>query len=150
MNILSADLLTALDPAEIFLRAGLVPDDWQRDVLRSGADRILFNTLDETHAAIGKIGLDTATLDAANPKRFTANDLARATPMSATASRLLRNATIDVIPKSGDPNWFIKTKVRTDYFGVIHFRNNWECNTYGGHYLHCTTPTGSWGWPVHP
>jgi hypothetical protein len=38
------DLLEALraDPAAIFTRAGLKPDDWQADVLRSEAARLLF------------------------------------------------------------------------------------------------------------
>src|SRR5262245_60778715 len=95
-------------------------------------ERMFFSTLDETHEAVGKLGLDPSTLDAANPKQFAGTDVARSTGMSGTASRLLRDATINVVPKSGDPNWFVKNKVQTQYFTIIHFRNNWECTTYGG------------------
>jgi hypothetical protein len=39
-NSLIPDLLAALDPAVLMQRAGLTPDRWQSEVLRSAADRI--------------------------------------------------------------------------------------------------------------
>ena len=43
MSLLVADLLAAADPAEIAMRAGITPDDWQERFLRSSSDRILLN-----------------------------------------------------------------------------------------------------------
>jgi hypothetical protein len=40
---LAAELATALDPVLLSQRAGLDPDPWQRDVLRSDAPRVLLN-----------------------------------------------------------------------------------------------------------
>ena len=40
---LAADLALALDPVRLAERAGLTPDPWQRDVLRSQAGRLLLN-----------------------------------------------------------------------------------------------------------
>lgn len=40
---LAADLARAVDPAALAERIGMTPDEWQRDVLRSSADRILLN-----------------------------------------------------------------------------------------------------------
>src|SRR5206468_8903864 len=90
-------------------------------------ERMFHATLEEVHEAAGRLGLDPAALDVVNPKRFAGNDVARSTGMSATASRLLRDATISVVPKSGNPNWFGWNIVRTQYFTIIRFRNNWEC-----------------------
>jgi hypothetical protein len=39
----AGDLALALDPVLLATRAGLTPDPWQADVLRSGAQRILLN-----------------------------------------------------------------------------------------------------------
>src|SRR6516162_5255499 len=41
MSRLATDLLDALDPARVMVRAGLPPDPWQRDLLRSTASRML-------------------------------------------------------------------------------------------------------------
>jgi len=41
--VLASDLALGLDPVLLARRCGLDPDPWQRDVLRSGADRILLN-----------------------------------------------------------------------------------------------------------
>src|SRR6516165_1472222 len=41
MSRLATDLLDALDPARVMVRAGLSPDPWQRDLLRSTASRML-------------------------------------------------------------------------------------------------------------
>lgn len=41
--MIAADLAAALDPVVLARRAGLEPDDWQRDVLRSTAARTLLN-----------------------------------------------------------------------------------------------------------
>lgn len=41
--MLPADLAAALDPVALSRRAGILPDGWQADVLRSGADRLLLN-----------------------------------------------------------------------------------------------------------
>jgi hypothetical protein len=41
MNRLATDLLDALDPARVMVRAGLPPDPWQRELLRSTASRLL-------------------------------------------------------------------------------------------------------------
>ena len=41
MSRLATDLLDALDPARVMVRAGLPPDPWQRDLLRSTASRTL-------------------------------------------------------------------------------------------------------------
>jgi hypothetical protein len=43
MNALADDLLLALDPARFAGQAGLPPDPWQAEVLRSRASRILLN-----------------------------------------------------------------------------------------------------------
>ena len=40
---LATDLALALDPARLAVRAGIKPDPWQRDVLRSAAPRMLLN-----------------------------------------------------------------------------------------------------------
>jgi len=40
---LGADLAAALDPVALSRRAGIEPDDWQAEVLRSSAPRILLN-----------------------------------------------------------------------------------------------------------
>jgi Terminase large subunit, T4likevirus-type, N-terminal len=40
---IAADLAAALDPCVLAEQAGLVPDPWQVDVLRSGAPRVLMN-----------------------------------------------------------------------------------------------------------
>jgi hypothetical protein len=40
---LATDLATALDPVRLAERAGITPDPWQVDVLRSGAPRLLLN-----------------------------------------------------------------------------------------------------------
>ncbi len=42
MNI-ADDLLLALDPVRLAEAAGIAPDDWQRDVLRSSASKFLLN-----------------------------------------------------------------------------------------------------------
>ena len=41
--VLAADLALALDPARLATRAGIAPDPWQADVLRSVAPRLLLN-----------------------------------------------------------------------------------------------------------
>lgn len=41
--MLAADLATALDPVRLAESAGITPDGWQADVLRSRADRVLLN-----------------------------------------------------------------------------------------------------------
>jgi hypothetical protein len=41
--VIAADLAVGLDPVLLAERAGLDPDPWQRDVLRSTADRMLLN-----------------------------------------------------------------------------------------------------------
>ena len=41
--MLAADLAVALDPVHLAERAGIEPDPWQRDVLRSAAPRMLLN-----------------------------------------------------------------------------------------------------------
>lgn len=43
MTTLATDLLAALDPVAFAERAGIVPDPWQADVLRSDAKRLLLN-----------------------------------------------------------------------------------------------------------
>ena len=43
MTALAADVAAALDPVELGRRVGLVLDPWQRQLLRSSADRILLN-----------------------------------------------------------------------------------------------------------
>lgn len=40
---LAADLARAIDPVHLAAAIGMQPDEWQRDVLRSDADRILLN-----------------------------------------------------------------------------------------------------------
>lgn len=40
---LARDLALALDPARLLERAGIMPDEWQRAVLRSSARRVLLN-----------------------------------------------------------------------------------------------------------
>jgi len=40
---LAADLATALDPVRLAERAGIIPDPWQADVLRSASPRLLLN-----------------------------------------------------------------------------------------------------------
>ncbi len=40
---LATDLATALDPVRLAQRAGITPDPWQADVLRSAASRLLLN-----------------------------------------------------------------------------------------------------------
>src|SRR3712207_2789087 len=42
-QMLAADLARALDPALLAQAAGLDPDPWQRDVLRSAAPRVWLN-----------------------------------------------------------------------------------------------------------
>jgi Terminase large subunit, T4likevirus-type, N-terminal len=39
--VISNDLARALDPARIAIDAGITPDEWQADLLRSDADRVL-------------------------------------------------------------------------------------------------------------
>ena len=41
--MLATDLALALDPARLATRAGVTPDSWQADVLRSAAPRVLLN-----------------------------------------------------------------------------------------------------------
>jgi hypothetical protein len=41
--VIAGDLATALDPVLLAQRCGFDPDPWQRDVLRSGAQRMLLN-----------------------------------------------------------------------------------------------------------
>jgi hypothetical protein len=41
--MIASDLLTALDPVMLARLAGIVPDDWQTDLLRSTAPRMLVN-----------------------------------------------------------------------------------------------------------
>lgn len=43
MSLLANDLALALDPVQLSLRAGIRPDPWQVDVLRSTAPRLLLN-----------------------------------------------------------------------------------------------------------
>lgn len=43
MATLESDLCLAMDPARLMEAAGMAPDPWQRDVLRSGAPRALLN-----------------------------------------------------------------------------------------------------------
>jgi hypothetical protein len=43
MNTMAADVIRSVDPVALAADAGLDPDPWQRDVLRSGSDRILVN-----------------------------------------------------------------------------------------------------------
>ncbi len=40
---ITGDFLTALDPVRLARAAGMEPDPWQRDVLRSGSSRLLLN-----------------------------------------------------------------------------------------------------------
>jgi hypothetical protein len=111
------------------------------------ADRQMFNTLKETHDAVGKLPLD---LKAGQPQRIAAEDLGRTSQLSASARRLLDNATISVLPRSGDPRWFELHHIRSEYFTSVHFRNNWDCTVFGGGFFSCTTPTGPFGFPIHP
>src|SRR5215216_4428711 len=41
--MLASDLALRLDPVRLAERAGITPDDWQADVLRSDSDRMLLN-----------------------------------------------------------------------------------------------------------
>lgn len=41
--MIAADLAAALDPVHLSRRAGIEPDDWQADILRSTAPRLLLN-----------------------------------------------------------------------------------------------------------
>lgn len=41
--MIATELALALDPARMSERAGVVPDDWQADALRSGSSRMLLN-----------------------------------------------------------------------------------------------------------
>ena len=41
--MIASDLALALDPARLAERAGITPDPWQRDVLRSASPRLLLN-----------------------------------------------------------------------------------------------------------
>ena len=41
--MLAADLAVALDPVQLSRRAGIAPDDWQAEFLRSAAPRVLLN-----------------------------------------------------------------------------------------------------------
>lgn len=41
--MLATDLAAALDPVQLAHEAGLEPDDWQADFLRSDAPRVLLN-----------------------------------------------------------------------------------------------------------
>jgi len=112
------------------------------------AGRQIPNTLKETHEAVGKLPL---TLNAERPQQIAFEDLARTSQLSPAARRLLDNATIRVLPKSGDPRWFERYHIRSEYFTSIHFSNNWDCTAYGGGFFSCTTPTGPWGFPMtHP
>ena len=112
------------------------------------AVRQIPNTLKETHEAVGKLSL---TLNVERPQQIAFDDLARTSQLSSVARRLLNNATIRVLPKSGDPRWFERYHIRSQYFTSIHFSNNWDCTAYGGGFFSCTTPTGPWGFPMtHP
>jgi len=43
LQLMTTDMLAALDPVRFAMRAGITPDAWQADVLRSPAKRLLLN-----------------------------------------------------------------------------------------------------------
>lgn len=60
---LASDLAAALDPVVFACRAGVQPDPWQADVLRSGANRMLLNCSRQSgkSTTTALLGLHTAT-----------------------------------------------------------------------------------------
>lgn len=62
---LAADLAAALDPVLLSRRAGIVPDDWQCDVLRSNASRLLLNCSRQSgkSTTVATLGLHSALYD---------------------------------------------------------------------------------------
>jgi hypothetical protein len=60
---IALDLATALDPVLLMERAGLVPDDWQADVLRSTSRRLLLNCSRQSgkSTTVGGLAIHTAT-----------------------------------------------------------------------------------------
>lgn len=113
----------------------------------SRAEQRVFNTLKETHDAVGKL---TLNLNAERPQQIAAEDLARTSQLAPATRRLLNNATIRVLPRTGDPRWFERYHIRSEYFTLIHFSNNWDCTAYGRGFFSCTTPTGRFGFPMTP
>jgi len=63
---ITADLALALDPVRFAEAAGIVPDDWQADVLRSGASRLLLNCSRQSgkSTTTGVLAVWTALYDA--------------------------------------------------------------------------------------
>ncbi len=59
---MAADLALALDPVRLMERAGIMPDPWQADLLRSGAQRILLNASRQSgkSTTVGGLAVHTA------------------------------------------------------------------------------------------
>jgi hypothetical protein len=62
-SALAADLLATADPVHFARQAGIDPDPWQADVLRSGAQRMLLNCSRQSgkSTTTAVLGLHTAT-----------------------------------------------------------------------------------------
>ncbi len=69
MSALATDLAAALDPVVFAEQTGLIPDDWQADVLRSRAARLLLNCARQVGKSetAARLALDTAFYEAPAP-----------------------------------------------------------------------------------
>src|SRR5215213_5539488 len=63
--MLASDLALALDPVLLSQRAGLVPDDWQEQVLRSPSPRLLLNACRQSgkSSTVATLAVHTAVFD---------------------------------------------------------------------------------------
>jgi len=71
--------------------------------LVANAQQQMWSMFHETHEAIEKVQPGIAKLDAAHPLQLTAEDLAKAAPLSERTQRWLRNARISVAPDTRHP-----------------------------------------------
>jgi hypothetical protein len=102
----------------------------------------MFQTLFETHSAVGKLQLDMSQLSKTQPQQIALADLSRVAPLSNATRTLLRGATITVRPKTDDLRWLEIHKRHSEYFTTIRFSNDWNCTAYGGPYVNCRTSEG--------
>jgi hypothetical protein len=130
-------LLPVVVVAFFFSFASLLPF-----VVIHSASRAIFQTLYETHAAVGKMQTDIGKASKTQPQLIAPEDLSKVAPLSNTAQTLLRGSMITIRPKEADPHWLEIHKQHSEYFTTIRFRNDWECTAYGGPYVHCKTSTG--------
>jgi hypothetical protein len=114
-----------------------------------------WSVLGEVSKAVAESRPDLTGYDAAHPLELSEDDLLKASPLSSVARRWLTNAKITVTPRTFTRPGVNRGRLFSEtfsYFTTVHIRNNWACSVYGTQRIvfSCTSPSGTWGYPVFP